>query len=474
MMAYYRSRVAPGTYREDLTMTTTTDNLRTFQYRAGGKLPTFSQALNWHDMMKEPSATFLKKRQPATKTFLASDYLREIWDGLMGTVDLDDEVTCMPSCVDFTIPPRYVAVVRRQGGTPAAFAYCEIVKQVTAAKDLTDDYEIRQRMEEAWKAFDKRANEANKVSEGYGCDNSQSWMTLRDIGKEPDSEKLKAKMLAIAELAGRMYDMFGVQHREHPNEDPEEVIGATVGPDIDRILSSELALLADEDCEDPQTMKILEGRATMTEMAGKEQKSRGPLVLAIDESGSMHDGDLGGMWSSGPLWNGRNTWAKACAVALTRIAWGENRPVRAVHFGRSTVAQDIPKDDHRAIFEMARSFLSGGTAFGAALKRGRALVGDLEADGFAGADIVLITDGEDHDHRSHNRELDHMDRDGVKLWTVAIGDDIPGQSPVRSRCEKYTYAADRDLSRKDTAAKLAHGLDKAAMGNDPDASGHLN
>lgn len=341
--------------------------------------------------------------------------------------------------------------------------------------DLRDDLEVQAAMVRAWAEFENRAQEANNIKEGFGCDDSQSWLTLRDIGKAPDSKKLKDKMLAIAKLAGRMFESFGYQRREHPNQNPEEVVGATVGAQLDRVLSSELALLADPETEDMAAMKILEHKATITQMEGKEEKTRGPMVLAIDESGSMHDGDLD--WSMAPgttKWNGRNTWAKACAVALTRIAWSENRPVKCVHFGTACQVQDVPKDDTRALFEMARSFTSGGTAFGTVLKRARALVGDLDSEGYKGADIMLITDGEEPDYTSHNREIDHMDRDGVRLWTIAIGMDINANAPVRRRAEKYTYAADRMLSRPSTAVKLAQGFDKAAMGNAPGAGGMIN
>src|SRR6185295_13969171 len=251
--------------------------------------------------------------------------------------------------------------------------------------------------------------------------------------------------------------------------DPEEVVGSKLGGQIDRVLSTELAMLGDEDTSDVQAMKILQNRAPIQETAGIEAKTRGPLVLVIDESGSMHDG--GGGWyggQRGQAFNGRNTWAKAAAVALTRIAWAEDRKVCAVHFGTGTVVQSVPKDDHKAMFELARSFLSGGTDFGNALKLGVMQVGDLAAQGFDGADVLLITDGEDFNYAAHTKQIDDMDVRGIKLWTVAIGCDIRTEAPVRQRAERYTFAADSKLTDPSTAVSLAEGLNKAAMGNDPD------
>lgn len=445
------------------------DNIQTFDFADRRRPLTFAEAIRAHAMMQKPTKDFIAahRRTDSKRTERALDWpeLAELWEGLMAPMDEDDCATIMPMCVAFTIPSQFVTVVRRAAGTAAAFAYCEIVKALHGV-DLTDDLEVRHAMDRAWKEFDKRAREANDVKEGYGCDDSQSWLTLRDIGPHPD---VRAKMIAIAQLAGRMYRDFDYHRRTTKNKDPEEVVGARMGGSIDRTLATELALLGDADTEDVQAMKILSNRQYTTDMEGVESQSRGPLVLAVDESGSMHDGDIGWRIAGGNRkWGGRNTFAKACCVALTRIAWDENRAVRCVHFGNSTEVQEVPKDDHRAMFEMARSFLSGGTSIGSALERGRIEVGDLEANGHKGADVVLITDGCDDDASYHNREIDIMDEQGVNLWTVAIGPSIAASHPIRKRAQRYTHAHDRDLGDHDTASQLAQGLNEAAMGNGTD------
>jgi len=440
-------------------------NIRTFKARFLG----FKAALERHPMILPATQEFMQTKTPRVKLAVDCKFLSELWHGLCGTIDPQHAKTVIPNCVDWTMPPEYAAVIRRSAGVTTAFAYCEIAKVLKSVQDLNDDFEVRQAMIEGWKEFEKRRQEANNVQEGFGCDESQSWLTLRDINDVKDADELKQKMIAIAKLAGRMYEKFGYQRKDQPNDDPEEAIGATTGGDIDRVLPTELAMLGDPDTADVQAMKILQDRATITQMKGREAKTRGPLVLVIDESGSMHDGDNG--WGvTRNKYAGRNTWAKAAAVALTRIAWSEDRAVVAVHFGNGTEVQPVPKDDHRALFEMARCFLGGGTNFGSALAQGREEVGDLAAQGHTGADIVLITDGEDHDHKAHTRQIDRMDADGIKLWTVAIGCDIRQDSPVRDRAERYTYASDDRLSNPNTATDLADGLNDAAMGNPPDYS----
>jgi uncharacterized protein with von Willebrand factor type A (vWA) domain len=156
-------------------------------------------------------------------------------------------------------------------------------------------------------------------------------------------------------------------------------------------------------------------------------------------------------------------------IALTRIAWNEDRTVRVVHFGNGVVTQDVPKNDHRALFEAARSFLSGGTDFVGSLEQGMRSVGDLEKEGHKGADIVYITDGEEWGGFRRNglraeldKIIDRMDDDGVKLWDVAIGQHHDAGFPLRKRAERYTFAHDRDLKNIDRAAQVAKGLSDAA------------
>jgi len=439
-------------------------NFHTFRTRS----LSFGEALEAHPMMLPATKAVMDRRAPGAR---AVDFapLRELWEGLCGVIAADRATTVMPKCVEWTMPVEYAVVIRRSAGVTTAFAYCELAAALAKVRDLGDDFEVRKAMLEGWRAFEMRRQEANSVQEGFGCDESQSWLTMRDIEDQSGEEGLKRKMLAIAQLAGRLFESFGYTRKDIPNADPEEATGATIGGDIDRLLPTELALLGDDETADMQAMKILAAQATEIQMQGKEAKCRGPLVLVLDESGSMHDGENGyTARRSGKAYAGRNTWAKACAVALTRIAWSEDRPVVAVHFGSGTETQDVPKDDYRAMFEMARSFMSGGTNFGSALRTGLVEVGDLASKGFAGADIMLVTDGVDDDHAAHNAAIDAMDAQSIRLWTVAIGEQIPSNDPVHKRAERYTFATDRQLGDPDTATALAGGLSAAALGNDPD------
>lgn len=418
---------------------------------------TYEEAQGQHETVVTAIQEFTRGNQQREQ------YCEQLW---MSLVDLlpEEDKGAIADCVDVTIPAEFIPLMRRIDSIMATFAFDLILGEIVNSPDFEDDLALRPLFKEAWRKFNKRRLEANQVEEGFGCDQSASWHTLRDIHNVDDSEgDWKKRILEIAKLAGKMFDQFSYTPKKVKSDDPMEVEGVTTGKDLERLLPHELALMSDEKFTDMQTMKVLKGDAQQRKMKGVRTTGRGPMVLLIDESGSMHD--FGGYWG-GSGKRGRNTWAKACAIALTRVAWSEGREVRAVHFGHGAVCQDLPRDDMHALFEMARSFMSGGTSFTLAMEAGMREVDDLDKKGFKGADIVLLTDGEEHNYNPHNRMLDKMDATGIDLWTVAIGQPFGLDAPTRKRAKKYVEAQDSMLGDDATATELTDGLQEAAMDND--------
>jgi len=377
----------------------------------------------------------------------------EGWRALVGTLPEEGARGTIAAAIELTIPPAAIRLMRRSDSTPAAYAFGAIASELIRVADWNDDLQVRDAVRRGWLQFDLRRRQANTVEEGFGCDESASWHTLRDLTEQRDPE-LEALMLRVAELAGRMFTAMSYSKRRVESTDPQEVRSAAIGGDVERLLPEELAKLGCDVTREHTVMRVLQRRAGVFAMRGERTKSRGPLVIALDESGSMHDGRGVG---------GRNAWAKAAAVALIRIAWAENRVARVVHFGNSTVTQDVPRDDVAALWEMVRSFLSGGTSFSAALSTARAEVGDLEKAGFKGADVVLVTDGEEPRYQLHTVEINAMDAAGIDLWTVSIGNQMSADAPVRSRAKLYVHARDVDLGNDAQAAALAAELKASAL-----------
>ncbi len=107
-----------------------------------------------------------------------------------------------------------------------------------------------------------------------------------------------------------------------------------------------------------------------------------------------------------------------------------------VHFGSATAVSPLVPGDSMAILNMTRHFLSGGTDIAKALSVGAREVGNLAQQGYVGADIVLITDGGDGNHKAIDTTLGLAQAQGVRLWTVLIEMQPDQSSPIVRRASE--------------------------------------
>lgn len=109
--------------------------------------------------------------------------------------------------------------------------------------------------------------------------------------------------------------------------------------------------------------------------------------------------------------------------------------------------------------------MSGGTDIAKALWRAIDQVGDLEKNGHKGADIILITDGEDPQEDKITKALDECARKGIRLWTILIEIDPGDKHPIVWRAEKVVRVLNPDDEK---AAKDLGALGAAASSQDYD------
>lgn len=367
---------------------------------------TFDAAMSRHKTCEIATAEFVKRQA-------GPDDAELVWEAIV-TAD-PPPPDSFAEAVQTTMPIDAVPVVRSSAGVSASFAFERMANHYQSP----GDFYLQARA--GWAEFEDRRKLANQVQEGYGCDKSASWELARDITQVKDRPLIES----IALMAGRMYRaMQG--GRKVPSDEPHEVQGVKVGGEIERLLAEELTQLFDPDMNDAAAIRILEKQSQQYRMKGKMTASRGPLVIAIDESGSMHDDGYAN----------RNSWAKACTVALTRIAHEGGRQVVVVHFGTGTAVSPLVPGDHVAVLNMTRHFLGGGTDIAKSLSVGAREVGNLAAKGFVGADIVLITDGGDPNHKAIEHTLGLAQGQGVRLWTVLIEMTPDPNSPIVRRASE--------------------------------------
>jgi uncharacterized protein with von Willebrand factor type A (vWA) domain len=254
------------------------------------------------------------------------------------------------------------------------------------------------------------------------------------------------KLRKILKLAGRMKSAAAQKQRSKATPGREELCDVTQGDDIARLVPTELINLASPETELLLFRRLMERTAMVYELRGKVHVSEGPIVMAVDESGSM----------SGE----RDEWAKAVALALMEIAARQNRPFVYMHFSTSVTRIDefpAPRSLTLAqIEELATHFSSGGTSIAAALQAAAELL-DRGATSrvvtgskpWKRADVILVTDGDDYDAEGMTAAIMKIRKLGGHLYTVLIDTEADHDSPIVALADERMAITRADITTGD-------------------------
>lgn len=188
-----------------------------------------------------------------------------------------------------------------------------------------------------------------------------------------------AKMKQIAEWAGR-FKQIARKKQKSKHDESIERSSVTLGNEIDRILPMELAMYSNSATKNDFLRRFAEGEVMQYEQKGKEQLGKGPIVLCLDQSGSMANLD---------------TQSKGFALALMSIARRQRRDFALILFSNkiNTHLYERGKISTKAMVKLAQTFLNGGTNFERPLKESLEVI---NKNRFKNADVIFVTDGEDN------------------------------------------------------------------------------
>jgi uncharacterized protein with von Willebrand factor type A (vWA) domain len=220
------------------------------------------------------------------------------------------------------------------------------------------------------------------MENGAGRRNSLSTkeklIIAQQVGRSP-------KLQQIAAVCGRFTRIALQQQKTRVKHPPDEITSITTGNEIERLLPSEIALLADDDLEDLFYLKFAERGLMQYDLIGHEPEGQGPIIIAIDESGSMTT-DYRGMTGE--------VWSKAVMLALLSIARLQKRDLAVIHFsGPDELRLDLfPKGEATPaqVIACAAFFFNGGTVFEPWMKKALELV---DGSQFEKADVICVSDG---------------------------------------------------------------------------------
>ncbi len=215
---------------------------------------------------------------------------------------------------------------------------------------------------------------------GHGAGALQR-VVLRDLEAAAALLAARADLRAVAEALGR--EEAAAARARHADGGGEAVTGLRMGVPPARALPAELALLGDAATEDLFFAKVVERRLLGVALAGAgaegegRPERRGPVVVALDMSGSMV-GDP-------------ERLAKAVVLAVCRRVLPRGRRVVVVGFGARgelTEAALVPGGSPEPLLRLLATRFGGGTDFDHALARALDV-----AEATEGADVLLVTDG---------------------------------------------------------------------------------
>lgn len=249
-------------------------------------------------------------------------------------------------------------------------------------------------------------------------DDPSNPQTLDPSGLKARFDRIRqsGRLRAIIEHAGRYRRLAQAKQRQKVRHGQDDVVGVELGNDLGRLLPAELAALADPDLELDALRRYLERGLMQRELRGIEHKARGPIVVVVDESGSM-SGD-------------RIETAKALALAMAWVARHQRRYCCLVGFADDSNGNwlVIPPGhtDQDALLDWLGHFYSGGTSPAVPLVT---LPEKWEQIGAprGQTDVILITDGLlDVDDRTRTTFNAWKSAEHVKLFTLIIDEPDAG------------------------------------------------
>jgi len=236
-------------------------------------------------------------------------------------------------------------------------------------------------MSRATRSAINQSSEMSSLDSAWGRE-SGSEQRLPFKEKMAIAKKLKAdpKLRQITKMAGKMRNVALSSRKSRISPGTSEVFEVKEGSDVPNILPSELAMYYVKEFRPLFLKRLAAGELLEYELIDRERDQKGPIVICIDNSGSMC-GDA-------------EVWSKAIAIGMYELACKDNRKMIVNHF--SSASDPIKKfvfepntNNTEKLIEMASFFLGGGTDFEKPLSDAR---NDID-ENLPDADIIFITDG---------------------------------------------------------------------------------
>ena len=242
------------------------------------------------------------------------------------------------------------------------------------------------------------------------------------------------KLKELASKVGRFIRLAMAEQATKLIHGRDQVHSVSLGDDLNRVLPSEVALLAVPGGRREFYRKFAERELLQYELRGTEKIARGAIICMIDSSGSM-----GG---------GREIWAKAVGIALLHIAAKQNRDFYGIIFGSRSEIKEFyfpkGKGGPNEVLDFAEFAFMGGTDFMAPISRAmEVLERQFNADGAQKGDLLLVTDGHCAvDDQWFQKYMQKKEQLAFRMYGALIGTHSPVVKALSDEVYKITELAE--------------------------------
>lgn len=241
---------------------------------------------------------------------------------------------------------------------------------------------------------------------------------------------------AVCERAGRFRRAAQSKQKSKIKHGMDDIVGVTMGGDLSNILPLDLAMIGDEVFGDLALRRMVERQMMSRERRENEKQKKGPIVVCVDESGSMNLDE-------------RIINAKAFALTMAWIAKKQGRYCCLVGFaaGRehSMVILRPGHWDQVALLKWIGHFFRGGTTLDVPCQVIPEKWQDIGAP-HGKTDMILITDGQvSIEDRMRKSFLAWKEKEKVNLYSLLVSShtagDLESISNDLTRISEITPAA---------------------------------
>jgi uncharacterized protein with von Willebrand factor type A (vWA) domain len=187
----------------------------------------------------------------------------------------------------------------------------------------------------------------------------------------------------VCELAGRYRRLAQSKQRQKATHGVDDVVGVVLDGDVGRLLPHELAKLADDDLGEDAMRRLVERQLMCREYHATEPVARGPVIVCVDESGSMA-GEKGHT-------------AKALALALAWVARMQRRWIALCAYsgdsGERLLALPPGRWDESALMDWVEDFIGRGSSIDVPVREMPRIYRQLNAP-LGKTDVIFLTDAQ--------------------------------------------------------------------------------